>query len=127
MELPPEPPLLKKQRYVSRFWDTADMLEALSIYYGCTCAQYPYTWKYRTLIAVHREQYTDRFTRKGYGKDWKEDVKPDVVQYTEAGRLPLTALKRGAEFIRQADQTVWALVRAKRNEADAIAMRVAAE
>ena len=128
MELPPEPLFLEKQRYVSRFWDTADMLEALSIYYGSTWAQYPRTWKYRTLIAVHREQYSDRFSRKGYGPDWREDVKPDVIEYTKAGKLPLTALRRGAEFIRQADQIAWTLSRAKRNEGDeAIVRPLAAE
>lgn len=119
MKIPKAPKLLEKQRTSGRFFETSEMMDILSVYYGCRNQLYARTWQYRTLIAVHREQGAKSTLRKAYGADWKglrkyvdingnarwtEEgcicIKRDVIEYTQSGKLPLIALQRGAEFIR---------------------------
>jgi hypothetical protein len=113
MRLPPPPTLLRKQRYDRRNWLTSPMMEILSIHYGTVPEQgYPKSWQYRTLILVHRHQHLHHAYRKRYGSDWKEEIKPDLVAYTAQGRLPLDALKLGAEALREVERALWVKTRA---------------
>lgn len=116
-----------RHRFSGRFWDPYEILELLSIYYGSTCDQFPRTWQYRTLIGIHREKYSDRYTRKGYGPDWKEDIKDDVQAFMSRGQLPTIALRRGAESIRQAEQTAWMMARARNSQNPKSLVQEAAE
>jgi hypothetical protein len=107
--------------HAGRFWNTGEMVDVLSIHYGATPARYKKSWLFRTLIAIYREQYLQRAYGKGYGKDWQEHIKPDLLEYTKEGRMPLVALRRAADFIRQADMLAWAL---RRNEPSEVAQFV---
>src|SRR3989338_7106338 len=78
MLIPSPPMFLPKQRYAGRFWDTDDVMELLSIYYGARRAIYPVTWQYRTLISIQRAQDATNAYRKGYGPDWKSLKKKEV-------------------------------------------------
>lgn len=118
MRFPPLPPLSTKQRTAGRFFETSEMMDILSVYYGMRNPIYPQSWQYRTLIAVHRAQGMKGTLRHAYGADWKGrrrymkngvptwteegciSIKRDVLEYTQSGRLPLIALERGAELIR---------------------------
>jgi len=107
-----------KHRFSGRSWDPYEILDILSIYHGSTQHQFPRTWQFRTLIGVHREKYSDRYTRKGYGPDWKADIKDDIQAFMTRGMLPTIALRRGAQAIRQAEQTVWMMARVKKSLED---------
>jgi len=107
MRLPPQPKMVDRVRHSGRFWCVADMLEMLSIYHGCTEQTFPQTWRYRTLIAVHRAQHSNRPYGRGYGPDWKHHIKNEVVTYTLEGRLPLFALMIASEQIRAAEREMW--------------------
>ncbi len=118
MRFPPSPPLREKQRTAGRFFETSEMMDVLSVYYGMRNPVYSRSWQYRTLIAVHRAQGMKGALRHAYGADWKGrrryvkngipcwteegciSIKRDVLEYTLCGRLPLIALERGAELIR---------------------------
>ncbi len=104
-----------RHRFSGRSWDPHEILEILSIYHGSTREQFPRTWQYRTLIGVHREKYSDQYTKKGYGPDWKADIKEDIQDFMSRGMLPMIVLRRGAETIRQAEQTAWMMARAKKS------------
>ena len=101
------PLLLPKQKCGDRYWNTADMLDVLSVYYGISQILYRGTWRYRALIAVHRHQYSVNMYGKGYGKDWKAEIKKDILEYTKNGRLPMVALKFESAQIREADLQMW--------------------
>ncbi|HYF13102.1 MAG TPA: hypothetical protein VD928_02285 [Candidatus Paceibacterota bacterium] len=45
--------------------------------------------------------------RKGYGLDWKSEIKKDLVEYTSRGRIPMDALKFSSARIREAELRVW--------------------
>jgi hypothetical protein len=128
MRLPAHPKYLPKQRHVGRFWDTNEMMEILSIYHGSTAQNYPHTWSYRTLIAVHRAQQISNALRKGYGPDWKclskekdrngaptgrwiqekgLSIKAEVLEYSHRGRLPLGALQLAAAQLREVEFKLW--------------------
>ena len=85
-----------RHRFSGRSWDPHEILEILSIYHGSTREQFPRTWQYRTLIGVHREKYSDQYTKKGYGPDWKADIKEDIQDFMSRGMLPMIVLRRGA-------------------------------
>ena len=112
MRLPPPPVMLKKQRFDRRFWRTDAMLEVLSVHYGALPEQFSRTWQYRTIIMVHRQQHTHHAYRKRYGSDWKPEIKPDVVEYTRRGRLPLDSLRLAADALRAVEREVWIKTRA---------------
>lgn len=107
MDTPSAPRMRPKQRYAGRFWDTESLMEIMSIYHGTSGGQYNRTRHYRTLISIHREQNNTHAYRKGYGPDWKAEIKPDLLEYMEQGRLPFTTLKFAAEFVRQAELKAW--------------------
>ena len=107
MPLPPAPLLRLQQRFDYRFWPTHDMMEILSVWYGSKKERYPKTWQYRTLISVHRVQYTQVAVRYGYGKDWKHEIKQSLQRYVADGRLPFIALKIASEKIREAEMRAW--------------------
>lgn len=113
MRLPSQAPLLLQQRFLGRFWSTQEMMDALSMYYGLTAEQYNRTRSYRIIIAVHRDQYSDRYDRKGYGPDWKEAIKDELKEYTAKGKLPLIALRRAGDLLRQVELMTWTLARAQ--------------
>lgn len=109
MRLPNEPVFLRVQRHSGRFWKTDEMLHVLAMYFGFTCKNYPCTWQYRALIAIHRDQHSVSMYRRGYGRDWHAEIRPDLVEYTQRGKLPLAGLTRAAALIRQAELVAWAL------------------
>lgn len=109
MRLPSEPVYLRVQRHSGRFWNTNEMLHALAMYFGFTCESYPSTWQYRALVAIHRDQHSVSVYRRGYGPDWRAEIRPDLLEYTQSGRLPLAGLVRAAALIRQAELVAWAL------------------
>jgi hypothetical protein len=107
MQFAPKPHHLLLQRYAHRFWNTANMMEILSIHHGNPQSLYPRTWQWRTLIAVHRQQNTASAYRKGYGPDWKGEIKGDLLEYAKSGKLPFQALELGAQWLREAERKVW--------------------
>jgi len=128
--LPPPPKMQELHRYDLRFWNTRDMMEVLAVYYGATAKQYPYTWWYRTLIRVHRaEQELTNYTRKGYGKDWKDTIKRLLIEFLQEGTLPPQAKKHGAELIRSVEVRMWGETHVAREHEVPVprALRVAAE
>jgi len=128
-----------KQRYDNRFFDVAEVMEVLSICYGImTLAQYtnpearpyPRTWQLRTLIRVHRTEYSSNPYGLGYGPDWKGEkiliqpdgskkvftshaIKKDLIGYQKQGRIPGYAMKVAAEQIRFAATVAWMAYRAQ--------------
>lgn len=127
MFFPPAPTLVPQQRFAGRFWDMTDLMEVLGVYHGSTAVVYPYTWQYRTLIAVHRAIYNTLPYRKGWGKDWKADIKKDMVAYLKTGTLPVLAMPYAAERVREAEFLRWAYSRAKRLERASAPTLLAAE
>lgn len=123
----PQPLILRsKQRTAFRFFDTAKMMDFLSVYYGTKNSIYTNTWGYRTLIAIHREQQIKNMYRKGYGVDWKcirravKDgreqwipdkagigIKEEVLISISTGKLPLVALTQGSALLREIEQKVY--------------------
>ncbi len=109
MKLPSDPVYLSVQRHSGRFWNTNEMLHVLAMYFGFTCESYPSTWQYRALVAIHRDQHSVSVYRRGYGPDWHAEIRPDLLEYMQNGRLPLAGLVRAAALIRQAELVTWAL------------------
>ncbi len=144
MRMPALPTLRPLQRYAGRFWNTTQMMELLSIYYGAPAGAYPRTWQYRTLIAIHREKNSQSAYRKGYGPDWKSlvkverdgktwwvpdkgfAIKDDVTEYGMQGKVPLTALQTAAAHIRKVEYAVWVSRQIER-ETGVRALPIAAE
>ncbi len=113
MRLPPPPTMLRKQRYDRRNFLTEPMMHVLSLYWGVVPEQgYSKSWQYRTLILVHRHQHLHHAYRKRYGSDWKHEIKPDLLEYIRQGRLPLDALRLGAQALREAERALWVKTRA---------------
>ena len=127
MFLPPAPKLLPRQRFAGRFWDRTDLMEVLAVYHGCTAAAYPYSWQYRTLIAAHRAIYNTIPYRKGWGPDWKADIKKDLVAYLRTGTLPVLTMPYAAGRLREAELLLWAYRRAQRLEHASAPALLAAE
>jgi len=102
MHLPPPPQFVERQRFAGRFWNTATLMDILAVYHGVDVTLYPCTWKHRTLIAVHREVCEMRSYRKGYGKDWKYEIKPSILEFQRKGTFPVVALPEATRLIREA-------------------------
>lgn len=135
MRMPSPPKFCPHQRYAGRFWDTSDVMELLSMYYGATTQVYPKTWQYRTLIAIHRANDISNAYRKGYGPDWKcltknevdgkvqwikvknsgFAIKDDLLEYLGQGRVPFQALQIAAAEIRKVEFATWVTARVERN------------
>lgn len=114
MSLPPLPKQLPKQRHAGRFWNTDDVMELLSIYHGTRTAEYQKTWQYRTLITLHRELNSAAGHRKGYGPDWKYEIKGTLLEYVRQGKIPFQALAFAATHIRELELKAWADTRIQR-------------
>lgn len=108
MSLPPPPKHLPKQRHAGRFWNTDDVMELLSTYHGSPAVEYPKTWQYRTLVTLHRELNTAVAHRKGYGPDWKAEIKGPLLEYVRQGKIPFQALAFAATHIRGLELKLWA-------------------
>ncbi|OGG60377.1 hypothetical protein A2765_02930 [Candidatus Kaiserbacteria bacterium RIFCSPHIGHO2_01_FULL_56_24] len=128
----------KKQRYDNRLFDVEEVMEVLSIYYGVmtveqfanrTQSLYPKTWRARTLIRVHRTEYSSSPYGLGYGPDWRGEkiliqpdgskkvftshaIKKDLIAYQKQGRIPGYAMKVASEQIRFAATVAWMAYRA---------------
>jgi hypothetical protein len=134
MRLPPPPALLDKQIFDGREYETEDMVEVLAALYNVKRADRERTWKYRTLIKAHREQHAKSLSRKGYPYDWKSlskksgndwktvvlvvdesgiSIKKEVEDYCQRGKLPLAALQRGSDVLRDAERQLIVEWRAK--------------
>lgn len=102
------------------------MMEVLSIHHGSVAARFPKTWRYRTLIAVHRAQNSVIMHRKGYGPDWKEEIRGELLRYLELGRLPLQALQLAGDWLREAERKNWISSRTKRFAAKSVKIKLIA-
>jgi len=145
MLIPSPPMFLPKQRYAGRFWDTDDVMELLSIYYGARRAIYPVTWQYRTLISIQRAQDATNAYRKGYGPDWKSlkkkevggvvhwvpdngfAIKSDLLEYGRQGRVPFKALQLAAVEIRKVEFERWVASRIEHRADERQPIPIAAE
>jgi len=87
-------------------------MEILSIYHGATAAVYPKSWQYRTLITVHRELNSVIAHRKGYGPDWKHEIRGVLLEYLSQGKIPFQTLSFAATHLRALELRVWADKRA---------------
>lgn len=129
----------KKQKFDNRLFDVDEAMEVLSIYYGvitiAECvgrepSRYPKSWQMRTLIRVHRTEYSSSPYGLGYGYDWKGEkiviqpdgskklltshaIKKDLLEYVHEGRIPGYAMKIAAEHIRFAATIAWMMHRAE--------------
>ena len=123
----------KKQKYDNRFFETDKVMQVLSVYYGVVSvdehlgiarARYPYSWQKRTLIRVHRCEYSRTPYGLGYGFDWKgrktvirangkkeeltsRAIKTDLIEYLQEDRVPGYAMKVAAEQLRFAETVRW--------------------
>ncbi|KKW24886.1 MAG: hypothetical protein UY70_C0022G0007 [Candidatus Kaiserbacteria bacterium GW2011_GWB1_52_6] len=109
-----------KHRFDGRRWDTEDIFQALSQYFGIMTVReqlgvipmrYPRSWRIRAFIAGYRHEYTAHPWGMGYGPDWKYRIKNEIVEHQELGRLPYYLLRIGTAQIRQAEMIEWALIR----------------
>ena len=101
--MPPPPKPKARHRFDGRFFNTMTIMEVMAVYHGIGQQVCGHTWYYRTLIAVYRDIYNTNPYRKGYGKDWLEHIKRDLLEYLETGTIPTNALKFGAEQVRKAE------------------------
>ncbi len=145
MRMPSAPMFRPMQRHAGRFWDTAEVMELLSVYYGATSATYPITWQYRTLIAIHRANDITNAYRKGYGPDWKclkkhevkgkvqwikdagFSIKDDLLEYGRQGRIPFQALQLAAVEIRKVEFERWVNLMVEKHKQGQEILPVAAE
>lgn len=111
MKWPRKPRFLATQHWNGRRYDTGDMLDVLTTYHGIGMRRKirVQSWHWRLLIRLHREE-NERHAgagRKGYGKDWRENIKPAVIDYEMRGRLPYHALEFAAKQILTAEMDLW--------------------